>query len=345
MELVWNRFGTTEPPSRVMRQVKKPGFDSLLGKTPDGFVVLKEVGQGASSTVYQAMQPSKNNRLVALKVMSAAEQRLSLDGREDRNPFERDAAISHLVRDPALVRIYRTGRLDDGRYYVAMEYVDGMTIGDELAHRGQVPWPEAVEITQRLARAAAALHQQQIVHRDLQPGNIMLRFGRDGQLHVKLIDLGLARLGPESDDATSPVDSSQIGTPRYMAPEQAAGEGTSFLTDVYAIGAILYEMVCGKPIIALDRPSPEGFLEYLRSNRPLPSISVRAVCPDVPPPISRFMTTCVSRNRHERPADGAAMNAELASLLASHAQTSDASRSVVGRLAAAVGGLLGRRGR
>ncbi len=328
-----------------MRQVKKPGFDSLLGKTPDGFVVLKEVGQGASSTVYQAMQPNKNNRLVALKVMNATEQRLSLDGRDDRNPFERDAAISHLVRNPALVRIYRTGRLDDGRYYVAMEYVDGMTVGDELAHRGQIPWPEAVDITQRLAQAVDALHQQHIVHRDLQPGNIMLRFGKDGNLHVKLIDLGLARLGPESDDATSPTDSSQIGTPRYMAPEQAMGEGTSPLTDVYAIGAILYEMVCGKPIIALNRPSPEGFLEYLQSNRPLPSISVRAVCPNVPTPISRFMTTCVSRNRHERPADAAAMVAELAALLGAHAHDEHESRSVVERFAAAVGGLLGRRGR
>lgn len=325
--------------------VRTSAFDSLLGESPDGFVILKEVGKGAASTVYQAMQPDANNRLVALKVMNAAEQRLAQRGGDGRNPFERDVAISTLVPDPAIVRVFRAGRLADGRHYVAMEFVNGMNLADELSHRGVIPWPEAAEIGLLLAGALRALHQQHIVHRDLKPGNVMLRVGKDGRLYLKLIDLGLARLGPERDDGPAGVDSAGIGTPQYMAPEQARGEGTGFGTDVYALGAILYEMICGQPVVVASRPSPDAYLTYLRSDRPLPTMSIRALRPDVPSELARLVMSTLSRQRLDRAADAMAFEQLLAPLVQELVRDAErSSRTVVGRLRAAVTGLWRGRG-
>ena len=100
----------------------------LIGQEIDGFLFVEEVASGASSTVYRALQRPVDDRLVAVKVLDAVEQRLLLQGQDDLNPLWREARFSQTVRHPAIVRIFTTGRLPDGRYYVAMEFVDGHTL-------------------------------------------------------------------------------------------------------------------------------------------------------------------------------------------------------------------------
>ncbi len=314
----------------------KPAFDSLVGQTPDGFVVLEEIGHGAGSVVYRAMEPGANNRLVALKVMNRVEQRLlSTGGPPGRNPFQREAKIAQLFDDPGIVRIHKTGQLPDGRFYVAMELVDGMTLEQELSHRPRIPWDEATDIAESIARATSCLHAQQIVHRDLKPGNVMVRFSKDGRLRIKLIDFGLAKLAVEWDDDAAGIDARVIGTPQYMAPEQASGQGTTYATDVYAMGAILYESICGKPVLALKRPSAEACQAYLVARRPVPSIPVTTLVPDCPPAVVSVIERALDHDPEVRPRD-AGVFAEAVADAAEEARAAQ-------RLRAGTLGRLGRR--
>lgn len=337
---------TNDPPQGEMQRVK-PVSDSLVGQTPDGFVVLEEIGRGAGSVVYRAMQPAANNRLVAIKVMNRVEQRLLDDRSKGRNPFQREAKIAQLFDNPGIVRIYKTGRLPDGRFYVAMELVDGMTLEQELVHRDRIPWPEAAAVAERIASAVACLHGEQIVHRDLKPGNVMVRAGKDGRLRIKLIDFGLAKLAVEWDDDAAGIDARTIGTPQYMAPEQANGGGTTYATDVYAMGAMLYEMICGKPVLALRRPSADACHNYLIQRRPVPAIPVATLVPACPEPIVRLLEGTLSYDPDARPRDATYFGDAVRAAVESSGGASDSSASALSRLGRRIGGLFkgGRRRR
>ena len=281
-------------------------FDSLVGQAPDGFVILKPVGEGATSTVYQAMESSRDNRLVALKVMDATEQRLIERAGRRGNPFEREARFSRQVKDPGIVRIFKTGQLPDGRYYVAMEFVPGMALEDELRHRGKLPWREAAEVLRQAAGSVGSLHALQIIHRDLKPGNLMVRVTRDNQIRAKLIDFGLAKLEHERDAVVPGADAVLLGTPQYMSPEQAAGEGTSYRSDVYGLGAILYEALAGRPVVDLPRSTPGACLEYLRSPKPLPVTPLDGLVKGAPKALGALVTESLARNPARRPPNAVA---------------------------------------
>ena len=165
----------------------------LIGQEIDGFLFVEEVASGASSTVYRALQRPVDDRLVAVKVLDAVEQRLLLQGQDDLNPLWREARFSQTVRHPAIVRIFTTGRLPDGRYYVAMEFVDGHTLEEELRLRGPVGETEMLDLTGQIAAAVACLHDKRIVHRDLKPSNLLL----DAALNVRLADMGIAKVARE----------------------------------------------------------------------------------------------------------------------------------------------------
>ncbi len=329
-----------------MAHASQAGTD-LTGQDADGFLVLQRIGQGAASVVYQAMERTRDNRLVALKVLDATEQRLIQRRVGARaNPFEREARFSRVVKDPAIVRIFRTGRLPDGRFYVAMELVAGATIEEHLAQGGRFSWAEAVDIIHQAARAVGTLHAIDIIHRDIKPGNLMVYPAKDGRTRVKLIDFGLARLSHERDDVGAGVEPGSVGTPLYMAPEQARGGGTSPRTDVYALGAILYEMLARVPALDLRRPTAAACLEYLRGDHPVPARTLaEAGAGDVPPEVARVVDRCLSRDPARRPADGAAMAALLGEFVARAPSThrGPAGKGGGGGWRAALRGLWGAR--
>jgi serine/threonine protein kinase len=280
---------------------KKKGYDSLVGQTPDGYVVLKELGTGAGTSVYQAMEAQADNRLLALKILDATEQRLLCSDDPDRNPFDREAEIASSFQDHGIIRTFGTGRLPDGRYYLAMEYVDGMPLNEEIGYRGTIPWQEAVERAHQVAQAVTLLHEAQIIHRDLKPGNLMVRPGSDGQVRVKLIDFGSARRFKEEDEVPVGQPVTPIGSPQYMAPEQARGDGSTYRTDVYALGAVLYEMIAGQPVISATGPTWESYRDYLCSDSAIPSKAIGQCAPGVPDAICDFVQRSVSRDVRLRP--------------------------------------------
>jgi WD40 repeat protein/predicted Ser/Thr protein kinase len=203
---------------------------------PVGYEVLEELGRGGMGIVYKARQRSLN-RLVALKVMMEA----SGASAADRERFRREAEAAALLHHPNVVQVYEVGEAS-GQLFLAMEHVAGGTLADRLAGTPR-PAREAAELVEILARAMQFAHEQGVVHRDLKPANILLT----EQGVPKVGDFGLARLLESSVGPTRTSD--LLGTPSYMAPEQAAARHAEVgpRTDVWALGAILYECLTGRP--------------------------------------------------------------------------------------------------
>jgi tetratricopeptide (TPR) repeat protein len=201
-----------------------------------GYEVEAVLGRGGMGIVYRARH-LRLNRLVALKMMLSG----AFAGRDERTRFQREAEAVAAMRHPNIVQIHDSGELD-GRLYFTMEYVDGGSLAQFLSGTPQ-PARQAAAIVETLARAVQVAHQGGIVHRDLKPSNVLLTVDHT----PKITDFGLARRF-ESDEHLT-FTGTRVGTPSYMAPEQAAGKVGAIgpATDVYALGAIFYEMLTGRP--------------------------------------------------------------------------------------------------
>jgi serine/threonine protein kinase len=207
----------------------------------DTYTLLGELGRGGMGVVYKAAQEGLN-RLVALKMV--------LDnslGSEAYVRFKAEAQVVARLKHPNIVPIYDVG-IHQGRPYFALEFVDGGTLAQQIAGQPQ-PARQAAALVETLARAMDYAHQAGIVHRDLKPGNILLAM--DGT--PKITDFGLAKQlqGKSTDTKTGAI----LGTPSYIAPEQAAGKkDVGPPADIYALGAILYEMLSGRPPFKGETP-------------------------------------------------------------------------------------------
>jgi serine/threonine protein kinase len=261
--------------------------------TVAGYEVLGELGRGGMGVVYKARHLGLR-RLVALKMLRGAEYAEP----EQLARFRREAeAVAHL-QHPNIVQIYDIGE-QNGLPYLSLEFVDGMSLAQFLGGR-PLPPDRAAALAETLARAIHHAHQRGIVHRDLKPGNILLeRRKEDGGrrkeetlaapepssfllppssfLLPKITDFGLAKhLDEEQGNTRSGVI---LGTPAYMAPEQAAGRGRDVgpHTDGYALGAVLYEMLTGRPPFAGS--GPLSVLERVMNDEPVPPSRLHPRCP------------------------------------------------------------------
>lgn len=211
----------------------------LLNKTVGGFELLSVLGQGGMGTVYKARQTGLD-RIVALKILSPK----IADNQAFITRFQREARASAKLNHPNVVQGIDVGHDDDhGVWYFAMEFVDGPSVLSVLEDTGKIPEIRALEIVRDVAEALECAHKNGIVHRDVKPDNILLTL----QGQAKLADLGLAR--HVEDNAGVTAEDRAIGTPLYMAPEQARGDEREIdiRTDLYALGATLYHLVTGKP--------------------------------------------------------------------------------------------------
>src|SRR5215475_7583891 len=203
------------------------------------YELLEELGRGGQGVVYRARQKSLN-RIVALKVIALGHWATEAHVKRFRLEAEAAARLNH----PGIVPIYEVGERD-GACYFSMGLVEGGQL-DAIPEREPMPIRSAVELIVKLARTVHYAHEHNILHRDIKPGNILL----DANREPHLTDFGLARL--VEADSTVTRTREVLGTPSYMAPEQAAGEHTKIgkATDVYGLGAVLYQLLTGQPPFA-----------------------------------------------------------------------------------------------
>jgi TolB-like protein/predicted Ser/Thr protein kinase/Flp pilus assembly protein TadD len=210
----------------------------LLGELGD-YELLQEVGRGGQGVVFRARQKSLN-RIVALKVISLGQWASKAHLKRFRLEAEAAARLEH----PGIVPIHEVGERD-GSCYFSMKFVEGGQL-DEVARHEPMPIRRAVELIAKVARTVHYAHEHGILHRDIKPGNILL----DAKGEPHLTDFGLARLVESESSVTQTLD--VLGTPSYMAPEQALGNNAavSSATDVYGLGAVLYQLLTGQPPFA-----------------------------------------------------------------------------------------------
>jgi tRNA A-37 threonylcarbamoyl transferase component Bud32 len=224
----------------------------LIGETVGNYRVLKLIGQGGMGVVYLAEHPAIG-RKAAIKVLRADTA---------RNPeavirFFNEARAANAVHHPGVVEVFDYGALPSGAAYIAMELLEGESLATRLHGVGRLPVAMAVEIARQTADVLVATHAAGIVHRDLKPDNLYLV--RDprapGRELVKVLDFGVAKLNVRASGSAGlrTRTGAVLGTPVYMSPEQCRGaRDVDQRTDVYALGVILYEMLCGRPPFVSD---------------------------------------------------------------------------------------------
>ena len=217
---------------------KEAPAEQLLGEFGD-YELLEEIGRGGQGVVFRAWQRSLN-RTVALKIVGSGQWATDAHLKRFRREAEAAAKLDH----PQIVPIYEVGERG-GRCYFSMRLIEGGQL-DEVISRGPMPVRQAVELIAKVARTVHYAHEHGILHRDIKPGNILL--DANGEPH--LTDFGLARLVEHGSTVTGSLEI--MGTPSYMAPEQAVGNNAAVgrATDVYGLGTVLYELLTGHPPFA-----------------------------------------------------------------------------------------------
>jgi tetratricopeptide (TPR) repeat protein/predicted Ser/Thr protein kinase len=264
-----------------------------------GYVIVEELGRGGMGVVYKARQKGLN-RFVALKMILAGAHA----GPEELERFEIEAQAVASLKHPHIVQIYQVGE-HAGLPFFSLEFVEGGSLA-QFASGKPIPPRDAAEILAKLAEGMHYAHQHQIVHRDLKPANVLLTATKE----PKITDFGLAkRLEGDSKQTRT---GTLVGTPSYMAPEQARGDRALIgpASDQYALGAILYELLTGRP--PFQGTSALETLEQARTQEP---VSPRRLQPKIPRDLETICLKCLSKEIHKRYADAGAFKDDLTRFL------------------------------
>ncbi|HEY6036689.1 MAG TPA: protein kinase [Kofleriaceae bacterium] len=200
------------------------------------------LGKGGMGRVYKG-EHTGIGRAVAIKVLHADLGR----NKEAAARFQREALASGRLDHPNIVGVSDSGVLEDGCPYLVMEVLEGEELGKRLERDKRIPWPEAIEIMRGVLSGLRHAHERGVVHRDIKPDNVFLA-NKDGEVVVKLLDFGIAKLyqGSSDDPATTRAGLT-VGTPAYLSPEQAVGGEIKPATDLYSASVVFYEMLAGRP--------------------------------------------------------------------------------------------------
>ncbi|HSS79696.1 MAG TPA: serine/threonine-protein kinase [Gaiellaceae bacterium] len=250
----------------------------------------RPLGHGGMASVFLA-QDEELHRPVAIKLLA---ENLAGDAAFQKR-FLREARIAARLSHPNVVSVYDAGEAEDGRPYIVMEYVPGTT----FAELGQIPADKAVELAIQACRGLAHAHAAGLVHRDVKPQNLLLR--QDGT--VKVADFGIARAA----EATALTQvGTVLGTAAYLSPEQALGENVTTATDVYALGAVLYELLAGRPPYEFD-----SLADLAAKQAAGQIVPVGDLAPEVPSNVEDAVMRSLARNPAYRPASAADFAHEL----------------------------------
>jgi serine/threonine protein kinase len=300
---------SSSPSSAPRPSDSRPGEDPRIGSTLGGrYYVRRLCGEGAMGRVYEAHHVDIGRR-VAIKVLHAGFH-TSADLVER---FRREARAASKIGHANIVDVTDSGTTPDGAFYFVMEYLDGTNLEELIDGNGPLPVERALLIAAQIARALEAAHAADVIHRDLKPANIMLvnRKGEDD--FVKVLDFGISKdlelaAGDRRVALTRPDVA--IGTPVYMAPEQAAGRPANALTDVYAVGGLLYEMLTGCPPCA-----GTDAIDVLHKKAHEDPVAIGSLRPDLPPEVDRLVTRALARAPRDRHPSMAALKDGLMACL------------------------------
>lgn len=280
--------------------------DDFIGRVlDDRYRVLQLLGEGGMGAVYVA-EHLKLHKKVALKVIRAE---LAGNG-EVAIRFAREAMATAQFEHPHVASAIDYGTLPEGGAYFVMQLVNGTSLAHILAEQKRIPWYKACELTAQVADALTAAQDAGIVHRDLKPENILIEDRNDSSQLVRILDFGIAHVpktdapAPEGAMATRELTKlgSVMGTPGYMAPEQAVGEPSDHRTDLYALGVVLWESIVGRHLWD-DKEITTLFTRQLSNTAP--SVKQASGDPTVPDALDRLVQLMLERSPNDRPASAA----------------------------------------
>jgi serine/threonine-protein kinase len=299
--------GDAKKTDELMLGGSQPGLSAAVVGTVVGgrYFVRRLCGEGGMGRVYEAEHTDIGKR-VALKILHPAySQTPDLVER-----LRREARAASKISHPNVVDVTDSGTTPDGAFFFVMEYLEGIELGEMIFKEGKLPLARALHIGGQICRALQAAHQVSVIHRDLKPENVLI-LSRDGQKDfVKVLDFGIAKSGTDGDDEDEKGDGKgdgkslrrlthpgmTMGTPEYMAPEQAAGRPADARSDVYAAGGLLYEMLSGKPPY-----EGANFMEILHKKANTSPVPLSTLREDIPPSLDALIMRTLSKDPASRP--------------------------------------------
>ena len=298
--------------------------DPLLGRVlNDRYRVVEVIGHGGMGRVYKALQPPLD-RVVALKVLGPGHDR-------DPNFYKRfflEASVTAKLTHPNTITLYDYGRTDDGIFFIAMEFLNGRTLSQVMQSDGPLAQERVIHIAQQICRSLREAHSLGIIHRDLKPANVMLLLERDDHDFVKVLDFGLVKFfSGETPEADITNAGTFMGSPHYIAPEQARSQGPDQRCDIYSLGVLLYHMLTGRVPFTAAAPV-DIILKHLHDA----PVAPRVLRPDltIAPGLQDLVLRCMAKDRDERFQSMDELLAQLKALRAHLAGTSAPSSSPPG---------------
>jgi len=290
----------SEPTSQIVGE--------LLGGR---YRILRLCGEGGMGRVYEA-EHIEIGKHVAVKVLHPAYTRTP----DVVERFRREARAASRIGHPNIVNVTDSGTTNDGAFFFVMEFIEGVELGLLIHREGPLPVKRALRIADQICQALQAAHDAQVIHRDLKPENVLL-ITREGRPDfVKVLDFGIARVADVEESPTKNAGRRltrpgvAMGTPEYMAPEQAAGKSADARSDIYALGSIMYEMLTGNPPY-----EGENVMEVLHKKATETPPPVRELRPDVPVTVNALVERSMARNPEDRPQTMVAFAAEIGLVL------------------------------
>lgn len=255
-----------------IRTMQDPTTDQQFQNAAPGalihgrYKIERELGAGAQANVFLA-QDVHLMRAAALKIFNRTEPAVI-------ERFKKEAHMMATLDHPNIVKIYASGATDDGRHFIAMEFVEGASLANYLQKQGKLSANEFITIFTQIISALIYLHENSILHRDLKPENILLSItAATDEIKAKLVDFGIAKIYDESKSSASTTQTMGVGTAAYMSPEQCQAQKIDKRSDIYALGCVMYQALAGKPPF---QGESEYEVMYKHTSSVVPKLSVPA---------------------------------------------------------------------
>ncbi|MFL5321619.1 MAG: serine/threonine-protein kinase, partial [Myxococcaceae bacterium] len=265
--------------------------DPLIGQKVGDYVIQTQIGVGGMGMVYRGVQPLIGAP-VAIKVLKP-------EAASDPQQVQRllsEARVVNAIRHRGIVDIFNFARLPDGRHCVVMEYLHGKSLEDMLLKRGKLPLSEALPLFEEVLSALAAAHKAGVIHRDIKPSNIFV-VEEHGKTYAKVLDFGIAKQSYAPDGLVAQTVLTRfMGTPGFVAPEQARAQPVGPLTDLYALGVVMFISMTGKPPFEANTP-----YELVKKHVELPVPSAARVEPTIPATLDRLIMSMMAKSADDRP--------------------------------------------